>query len=223
MDDWIRYRWWAEKYGVRAAQPFAIRRVSRFLVNDTLRRDGAVPEPFILPISSTITRSAKSRAAYDSALDRFSKPFMARYPTESTFGAVMKCEDGVVSNFRFSAYEDARFAWAFPDLTAQTEYLGQVIQETVATEMRQEAGLLLDLRQTRERVKNVLEAPDVEIDRIIRSIRQNFGTISRKLAAEFPILGTRKSGPRWLAPCWERERICRGHSCRPLVFGRGPV
>ena len=170
-------------------------RLSRFLVNDILRRDGASPAPFILPISATITRTVTQRAAYDRALEQFSKPLMERFAGACSFGAsddIEACEDGILTNFRFAAYEEARWAWAFPDLTAQTHYLGELIQETVHTEMRREARFLLELRRTRERVKEVLEAPDVEIDRIIRSVRHNAGTISGKLASEFPILDDQK-------------------------------
>ncbi len=163
-------------------------RISRFLVNDTLRRDGAAPSPFIIPISSTITRSVASRAAYDEALDRFSKPFMSRFSIACSFGRIVECEDGVQTNFHFTAYADAKLAWAFPDQTSHVEYLGDVIRDTIELEMRQEANFILELRQTRERVKEVFEAPDVEIDRIIRSVKENGGTISGKLVAEFPIL-----------------------------------
>lgn len=162
-------------------------RISRFLVNDTLRRDGAAPQPYILPISATITRSVANRAAYDRALERFSKPLMQRYSQACSFGPFVVCEDGVKTNFQFSAYTDAQFSWSFPDLTEQCEYLSDVIRETLESEMRLEAGILLDLRQTRARVKEVIEAPDVEIDRLIRSIKEN-GTISGKLLGEFPVL-----------------------------------
>lgn len=163
-------------------------RISRFLVNDTLRRDGAAPAPYLLPISATITRTVANRAAYDRALEHYSRPLMQRYGDACSFGPWVECEDGVKTNFRFSAYTEAQFSWAFPDLTAQSEYLADVIRETIESEMRQEAGFLFELRQTRARVKEVIEAPDVEIDRLIRSIKENRGTISGKLQAEFPIL-----------------------------------
>lgn len=162
-------------------------RMSRFLVNDTLRRDGAVPSPYILPVSTTITRNAASRVAYDQALEFFSKPLMDRYSTACSFGSLADCEDGIKTNFNFSAYEEARFAWAFPDLTKQCEYMADVVRETIETDMRQEAGFLAEIRRTRARVKEIIEAPDVEIDRMIRSVREN-KRVSGKLRAEFPIL-----------------------------------
>lgn len=54
--------------------------------------------------------------------------------------------------------------------------------------MRKEADYLRSLRIARERVKQVIEGPDVDIDRIIRSVRDNGGHVSHKLAREFPAL-----------------------------------
>lgn len=163
-------------------------RISRFLVNDTLRRDGATPMPYLLPISATITHSVANRAAYDRALEHYSKPLMQRYRDACSFGPLVECEDGIKTDFHFAAYPEAQFYWAFPDLTAQCEYLGTAIQETIESEMRQEARFLEEFRQIRARVKDILEAPDREIDRMIRSIQENKGLISGKLRKEFPIL-----------------------------------
>lgn len=44
-------------------------RVHRFLINDILRRDGAIHEPIILPISQAIAEHASDRQAYDNILD----------------------------------------------------------------------------------------------------------------------------------------------------------
>lgn len=164
------------------------RRISRFLVNDTLRRDGAVPSPLILPISSTITRSIADRVAYDRALEQFSRPFMRRYTTACKFGKTVVCADGIQTNFHFNASDDARLVWSFPDLTAQCEYLHAVVRETIDQEMRREADWLQDWRQTRARLKEIVEAPDVELDRLIRSVRENQGRISGKLQQQFPML-----------------------------------
>ncbi len=49
--------------------PDANGRVSRFLINDVLRRDGASLHRSILPISATITSSVIDRRSYDQVLD----------------------------------------------------------------------------------------------------------------------------------------------------------
>lgn len=163
-------------------------RVSRFLINDVLRRDGAVPAPFILPVSATITSSSINRRGYDQILETISRQLMKRYADDWSFGKPQGYEDGVESNLRFESYEDALHTWRYPDFTAHAEYLAAVVQETIDTEMRQEAAQIRTLRTVREAVKGVLDGPDPDIDRIIRAIRTNGGSVSNKLRKEFPAL-----------------------------------
>ncbi len=167
-------------------------RISRFLVNDSLRRDGAVPPPVILPVSARILQSATNRMAYDTALDIFSTPLIRHYDGSIHFGKDAVCEDGIITNFEFTANEDALPAWRYIDLTRQTEYMGDVIIKTVKEDLVHEAGFFLELYETRERVKNIIEAPDTQIDRIIRSIQENGGKISQKLMKEIPSLSKPK-------------------------------
>lgn len=164
-------------------------RIHRFLINDILRRDGAVPRPFILPVSATITDNAQGRAQYDGVLEYFSKPFMAGYKESYEFSqAARKYEDGVTSNFVFAAYDDALAAWRYPDLTRHAEYLADLIEKTIRLEMRKEADQLRSWDKARAAVKEIIEGPNADIDRIIRSIKENTGRISNKLVREFPVL-----------------------------------
>ena len=73
-------------------------------------------------------------------------------------------------------------------MTDHAEYLAQVVQLTIEQEMRKEVGYLRSLRTARERVKQIIEGPDSDIDRIIRSVRENGGLLSGKLLKEFPAL-----------------------------------
>jgi hypothetical protein len=163
-------------------------RISRFLINDTLRRDGAVAAPFILPVSATIISSVVRRRGYDQVLELFSRPLMRKYAEAWRFGAEEVADDGVLSNLRFDAYDDALPAWRYPDLTDHVEYLAEVVQSTLEQEMRKEARHLRSLRTARERVKQFVEGPDADIDRIIRSVRDSGGLVSNKLKKEFPAL-----------------------------------
>ena len=166
-------------------------RISRFLVNDVLRRDGAVPAPFILPISATITNKSQQRAGYDRALEALSRPFMLKYQESYRFGTQYACADGIRSNFHFDAYDDALPTWRYPDLTRQSEYIGEVIRLTIEVEMSKEASFLRDIELARDSVKNHLEGPNSDIDQIIRSIRENGWTVSNKLVKAFPPLADR--------------------------------
>lgn len=163
-------------------------RISRFLINDTLRRDNSVPAPFILPISATIVSSIHNRHAYDHILEVFSRPFMRHYHDCYRFAENSIGEDDVEYNFYFDAYDDACAAWRYPDLTEHTEYLASVIDQTINLEMRKEAGYLRSIRNARARIKEVIEGPDTVIDQIIRSIRDNHGALSNKLRKRFPLL-----------------------------------
>jgi hypothetical protein len=163
-------------------------RISRFLINDTLRRDGAVPRPFILPVSATITSTSKQRSGYDNALEQFSAPLMRHYAQAYRFGQERKADDGRRFNIEFDAYEEALPAWQYPDFTFQAEYLADIIRITVEHEMRGEAAILRDFHTLRAAVKELIDGPDAEIDRIVRSIRSERGTISNKLKKEFPRL-----------------------------------
>lgn len=164
-------------------------RISRFLVNDVLRRDGAVPAPFILPISATITNTTRAKAGYDHTLEKLSKPLLGTYKDRYKFGQEVTYADGVTSNFHFDAYDDALHAWRYLDLTPHAEYLGEVVRMTIQDEMDKEAMYLRNLERAREGVKNWLEGPNQDIDRIIRSVSQGGAwKVSNKLAKEFPQL-----------------------------------
>jgi hypothetical protein len=171
-------------------------RISRFLINDILCRDGVVPPPIILPISATITKSSRQQAAYDQALEAFSRPLLRHYAEQYQLGETTVAEDGVEYNFYFQGYEDALPVWRYPDLTAQTIYLAGLIDDTLTLEMRAEARFLQANDQARKAIKNFLEAPDNELDGIIRSVREN-GQISSRLRKRYPLLEeTPKLGER---------------------------
>jgi Fic family protein len=103
-------------------------RVHRFLVNDSLRRVGAVREPMILPVSSLIDRDATQRRAYERMLD-------------------------VV----FEGVEAARPAWRYLDLSAHVAYLADVVQRTIGEDMRAESRWLRSHAQARAAVKEIVE------------------------------------------------------------------
>ncbi len=54
-------------------------------------------------------------------------------------------------------------------------------------EMPKEANFLRQLRTAREAVKSLIEGPDVDIDRMIRSVRES-GVVSNTLKREFNVL-----------------------------------
>jgi hypothetical protein len=163
-------------------------RISRFLINDVLRRDGALPAPYIVPISAILQKADLRPLSYDGALELFSRPLMQQYRGRWSFGPEQRGADGVMYNLQFDRYEDALHAWAYPDFTRHVGFLADALDLTIEQEMRSEAQYLQRHGAARARLKSIVEGPDPALDRIIRSVRESRGAISGKLRAEYPIL-----------------------------------
>lgn len=163
-------------------------RIHRFLINDTLQRDKAIPAGVILPISATITGGRELGHGYDRTLEVFSRPFLRRYDTAHRFGEMLAYEDGVRSNLVFDAYEDANCAWRYPDLTEHVIYTAQLVAHTIRHEMADEARVLVRFQLAQQRIKDVLEMPDADAVRMIRSIKEGGWRVSGKLVGEYPVL-----------------------------------
>ena len=164
-------------------------RLHRFLINDALRRDGVVQEPMIVPISAMITRNASEQRAYTRLLDTVSRPLMAALAGHYGFTEQMTTyPDGIHSNFKFSGEPIARPLWRYPDLTQHVVWLADVLKRTVHEHMRQEATYLQQHAQARAAIKEIIEMPNLQIDRLIRSAEATQGKLSNALAKEIPIL-----------------------------------
>ena len=167
-------------------------RISRFLINDILRRDGALPAPYIVPISAVLQRPDLRPLSYDGALELFSRAFMQQYQEHWSFGEDKQGDDGVRYNLQFDAYADALHAWRYPDLTRHIAFISDALELTIEQEMRAEAEYLQHHTAAHARLKTIIEGPDPVLDRIIRSVRQSRGVIGGKLRAEYPILERRE-------------------------------
>lgn len=163
-------------------------RLHRFLINDMLHRDGAVPEGVILPVSASITNNRRFGHGYERTLEVFSRPFMRRYAGAHRFGPLVTHADGVPSNFVFDDYADANWAWRYPDLTEHAVYTAELVAHTIRTEMAEEARILLQFQTAQRRIKDVLEMPDPDAARIIRSVKDNRWQVSGKLLRDYPLL-----------------------------------
>lgn len=67
-------------------------------------------------------------------------------------------------------------------------YTAQVVAHTVRTEMADEARVLVIFQLAQERLKDVLEMPDQDANRIIRSLKENGWQVSGKLKKAYPQL-----------------------------------
>ncbi|MBF6623430.1 MAG: Fic family protein, partial [Pseudomonas stutzeri] len=165
-------------------------RVHRFLINDIFRRDGAVPDPVILPVSAVISDDSGERRNYDRILDEVSRPLMQEAREHITFASKQTAyPDGVVANLEFSANEQLRPAWRYPNLGPHVIYLSNIIRRTLTEQMREQSRYLRNHVRARHALKEVIEMPDHQADRVLRSIEQNSGELSNVLLKQMPVLG----------------------------------
>ena len=160
-------------------------RLSRFLINDILRRDGFLPAPVILPVSAVISENAMRRAAYDTALEHLSRPLMATMNAVCKFGATVQHEDGVESNLHVADWNLGLATWRYADLTLQSEYLVDVIRHSILHGLKDEAVYLLRYDTARDSLKEIIEGRDEDYATIIRSLVTNM-TVSAKLRKTYP-------------------------------------
>lgn len=160
-------------------------RLSRFLINDILRRDGFLPEPMILPVSAVISENSARRKQYDAALERLSRPLMFRVRDNCTFGETKVYPDGVRSNLHVTDWESVASTWRYPDLTYQSRYLVDVIKHSLTHGLKDEAIFLTRFDAARTALKEVIEGRDEDYAQIIRSISLN-GSVSSRLRKTYP-------------------------------------
>jgi Fic/DOC family len=164
-------------------------RMHRFLINDVLRRDGVVEAPMILPVSALITRDQVERRSYDDILDAVSRPLMSSLSGLYEFAGMAETfPGGIRSNFVFQGDDVACPVWRMPDLSRHVGYLANLLERTIREEMREESRYLRNHAQARRAIKEIIEMPDMQIDRVIRSVDVNQGRLSNALAKEIPAL-----------------------------------
>jgi hypothetical protein len=112
---------------------------------------------------------------------------MARIEADCSFGAKTSYADGVVSNLQFEAWAQAHASWQYPDLTVQSQYLTDVICNSIRIGLKDEARYLACYDQAENGLKDILEGSSEDYAAIIRSVKEN-STISNKLRKTYPLV-----------------------------------
>ncbi len=141
-------------------------RLHRYLLHDSLTRDGLVPPGMILPISATMLHHMH---AYDAALEAYSRPLkvLARY----------QLDENEVLSVQNPAQLDGYYR--FPDLTLQTLYTLNAVQQTIRDELWAEIHFVRRYDEAREAIQHVVDMPDRQLDRLIKFLYQNKGALSK--------------------------------------------
>lgn len=149
-------------------------RIHRLLIHNILARRGFTPEGIMFPVSVAMQNNM---AAYDAALEAFSRPLMT---------LVDYTLDG--EGYMTVHNETARW-YAFIDMTAQAEALFRFVEHTIHEELAGELSFLASYDETKAAIQKVIDMPDRQIDLFIRFCVQNNGRLSvRKRTRHFEFL-----------------------------------
>ena len=147
-------------------------RIHRFLIHDMLIRDGVVGNDVIIPVSAHMVNNIRD---YDYALETYSKPLMQRIQfTNDNKGAV------TVTNL-----EEVQAYFKYPDLTIQTAFLFQTIQESIRQDLSEELLFLEKYDELKKEILQFIDMPDKRINDIIVLIHQNKGIFPARRKKQF--------------------------------------
>ncbi len=142
-------------------------RIHRFIIHYVLSKTGYCPENMIFPVSSVMLKNMKK---YDGMLETFSKPLL------QAIRAYILNDDGVLS-----VQQDTRVYYQYIDFTKFAEFLFECVDLTIQHDFKEEIDFIVKYDNTKIAIQAVVDMPDIKIDRIIRCIAQNNGSLGKKM------------------------------------------
>lgn len=142
-------------------------RIHRFIIHYILSKTGFAPENIIFPLSSVMLKNIKQ---YDEILESFSK-------------LLMKAIDRYEINDKgeLTVLEVTKQHYQFIDYTHFAEYLFSCIQTTINDDFKDELDFIVNYDQTKSAIQNIIDMPDLKIDRIIKWFSENQGKLGKKM------------------------------------------
>jgi hypothetical protein len=147
-------------------------RIHRFLIHDSLTRDGIVPQGFIIPVSAHMLNHMTE---YDQALEKYSKPLMKRI-------LYAKNADG---QLEITNKMDVEGYFRYPDLTTQTIYLANTMFETIHTDLPEELEFIQHYDEVKTEMQNIVDMPDKQLNLMILFLHHNHGTFPKRRRNDF--------------------------------------
>lgn len=139
-------------------------RIHRFLIHHIFSKTGFTPEKIIFPISATML---EKRNDYDNALESFSKKVMPLINYVFDENNFMQVKNDTIDYYRYI------------DLTKQTEYLYQCVEETINTNFLSEILYLSGYDKAKSEIQNIIDMPDNLMDSFIKFTVENRGKLSK--------------------------------------------
>lgn len=140
-------------------------RIHRFLIHNVLAKTGFSPEGVIFPISVAIVRN---RAAYDAALEVFSRPLLTLTKWRLTPDEQTLVVEG-----------DTGDLYRYFDCTTQAEYLYDQVAETAHKDLPAELDFLGAYDRAYEAVRGIVDMPNKKISLFVRFCMQNSGHLPK--------------------------------------------
>jgi hypothetical protein len=140
-------------------------RIHRFLIHNILARRKFTPSGFIFPVSAAMLNDM---AAYDAALESFSKPLLPLVDYTLDENGKMQVRNRTGTHYRY------------PDMTRTAEALFSFVRTTIEKDMVEELDFLKNYEKARRGIRQVVDMPDRRIDLFIRLCLQNSGVLSQK-------------------------------------------
>ena len=187
-------------FGFVFAHPFldGNGRLHRFLLHHLLRLGGFTPPGAVVPVSAAMERDI---ARYAEVIKHYSAPRTAmldyRLDSDADFIDVKK---------------QPPYLYAFFDATELCEFTFACLERAIGQDLADELAYLRAYDGAHRSLTRWLDAPQPELEKLIRYIAQNDGHLSRNKRGQFPLIGdeditrAEKQVGEAFATYWQRPR-----------------
>ena len=147
-------------------------RLHRFLIHDTLARCNFIADGMIIPVSANMLNHIRS---YDTILEKYSRPLMARVKYELSQDNQIK----VLNTSVVEAY------YRYPDLTDQAIYLAETIIATIKEDIYSEIDFLTKYDEVKQAFQEIVDMPNQRFDLLVKLLHQNQGQLASRKRSYF--------------------------------------
>lgn len=172
-------------------------RLHRFLLHHLLRLGGFTPPGAVVPVSAAMARDI---ARYAEVLRHYSAPrtAMLDYRLDSDADHI-------------DVKKQPLYLYAFFDATELCEFTFACLERAIDQDLADELAYLRAYDSAHQSLTRWLDAPQPELEKLIRYIAQNNGRLSKNKRGQFPLVGdddiTRAETQvsEAFAACWKRS------------------
>ena len=150
-------------------------RLHRFLLHHLLRLGGFTPPGAVVPVSAAMARDT---ARYAEVLKHYSAPrtAMLDYRLDSDAD-------------RIDVKDQPLYLYAFFDATELCEFTFQCLEHAIDHDLADELAYLRAYDNAHQALTQWLDAPQPELEKLIRYVAQNNGHLSNNKRGQFPLIG----------------------------------